>query len=58
MTGGDLPTSITSVTASECWNTSFALVYSTIDPAAVDPTRIAGDPSQCAFAELSLPGLP
>jgi hypothetical protein len=47
--GGDVPVSIASVHATECWDTSFARVYYT-DTASTQPTT--GSPSACAFSQV------
>jgi hypothetical protein len=47
MWGGDLPASVSPVTVSECWDTTFASVYKNVS---VDPTQDWGAESSCAIA--------
>lgn len=53
ISGGDLmqQNGISQVSASECWDGSFSLVYSNMQPSQVDPSRAnLGDPSACPDA--------
>ncbi|MBI5509654.1 MAG: hypothetical protein HY903_12950 [Deltaproteobacteria bacterium] len=49
ISGGDLLAhdGIAAVTASECWDSSFALTFQTISPAVVDPSHLGGLETAC-----------
>ncbi|MBN1959893.1 MAG: hypothetical protein JW841_03015 [Deltaproteobacteria bacterium] len=55
ISGGDLPKIAEIITASECWDSKFTLVYATIDPDFVDQNRLIGELADCVFADTSLP---
>ena len=46
---------LTSVTASQCWDSGFATVYETSAPAALKITPTDGDAGKCAFTSEMLP---
>ena len=62
VSGGDVPGDLMSagismmdVTASQCWDTSFATVYETSAPAQLNIVPTDGDPTKCAFTSAQLP---
>jgi hypothetical protein len=44
-----------SVTASECWDTSFHIVYQTSAPEVANIVPTMGNESACAFSTAALP---